>query len=64
MKRARIELIDEKMEHLVNLDEADKIVPDGEVSKKIYEDIFHSRDFDLCGNLMKPNISHPPRKLP
>jgi hypothetical protein len=61
MKIARIKQIERKLSHLTNLDDSEKVIPHGEVSKKIYNDIFVARDFDLYGNLMPPT-THPPRK--
>ena len=49
MKRARCENIDEHLSHVTNVDVSDKIVPEGEISKRLYEDIFVQRDFDLYG---------------
>lgn len=61
MKIARIKEIDKKLEHITQIDEAEKVIPHGEVSKRLYNDIFVSRDFDLYGRMMKPT-THPPRK--
>eukprot|EP00981_Chlorochromonas_danica_P008995 scaffold2392_cov166-Ochromonas_danica.AAC.11 len=62
LKRARYKHIDKVITpYLQDLDRSDRIVPNGEVSKKIYETIFHGREFDLYGNLQKEH-RHPPRK--
>ena len=61
MKIARIKEVEKKLIHLNNMDEAEKVIPHGQVSKRLYSDIFVSRDFDLYGNMMKPT-THPPRK--
>ena len=61
MKIARIKGIDTKMEHIGKIDEAEKVIPHGEVSKRLYNDIFLGRDFDLYGNMLPPT-AHPPRK--
>lgn len=61
MKIARIYDVDNKMNYLLDFDASEKVVPEGEVSKRIYNNIFHDRDFDLYGKLMK-SIVHPPRK--
>jgi hypothetical protein len=63
LKRARIKKIDQEVIPYLtdNLDLSDKIIPEGEISKRIYYQIFHSRDFDLYGRLMK-SVSQPPRK--
>jgi hypothetical protein len=61
MKIARIKEIEHKLEHITKLDEAEKVIPHGQVSKRLYNDIFVARDFDLYGNMMKPT-THPPRK--
>jgi hypothetical protein len=62
IKRARYAGIDQTIAPFLNdLDRSDKIVPHGEVSKHIYMNVFHSRNFDLYGNLRK-TIKLPPRK--
>eukprot|EP01040_Poterioochromonas_malhamensis_P007229 gene7229-7802_t len=62
LKRARYESVDTNIvPYLQDLDRSDKVVPNGEVSKRIYMDVFHSRNFDLYGNLRK-GVKHPPRK--
>jgi len=61
MKIARIKGIDTKMGHLENLDAAERVIPHGEVSKRMYNEIFKARDFDLYGNMWPP-VTHPPRK--
>jgi len=61
MKIARIKNVDQQLHHMRHLDEAEAYVPHGEVSKRIYNEIFHTRDFDLYGNMKKP-VTHPPRK--
>lgn len=62
LKRARYKKIDQNIiPYLTDLDRSDKIVPEGEISKRIYYQVFHSRDFDLYGRLMRP-IIQPPRK--
>eukprot|EP01032_Pedospumella_encystans_P020483 gene20483-23267_t len=61
MKIARIKGIEEKMSHFDALDASEKVIPHGEVSKRMYNEIFKARDFDLYGNIMPPT-THPPRK--
>lgn len=61
MKRARVNQPKNVIKYLTNLDESDSINTGGEVSKKIYNNIFHSRNFNLYGTL-KPNVKQPPRK--
>ena len=40
-----------------------QIVPEGEASKHLYENLFHSRNFNLYGELVRStNVFHPPRK--
>eukprot|EP00601_Ochromonadales_sp_CCMP2298_P000938 CAMPEP_0173174866 /NCGR_PEP_ID=MMETSP1141-20130122/3584_1 /TAXON_ID=483371 /ORGANISM="non described non described, Strain CCMP2298" /LENGTH=384 /DNA_ID=CAMNT_0014097025 /DNA_START=111 /DNA_END=1265 /DNA_ORIENTATION=- len=60
MKNARIKDAEKQLSHMLSIDEAEKIVPHGEVSKKLYNDIFHTRDFDCYGCIMPPT-AHPPR---
>ena len=45
--------IKKHLKHIVELDKSDAIIPHGEVSKRIYENIFHAREFDLYGRLVK-----------
>lgn len=61
MKIARYTQIDRQFEHISDLDASEKVVPHGEVSKRLYSDIFKARDFDLYGKMMPPT-SHAPRK--
>lgn len=62
LKRARYDNIDsEIIPHLLDFDRSDKIIPNGEVSKKIYLNVFHSRNIDLYGRLRR-TLKHPPRK--
>lgn len=62
LKRARYEDIDRTITpYLADFDRSDKVVPHGEVSKRIYMDVFHSRNIDLYGQLRK-TVKHPPRK--
>lgn len=53
MKRARIPKIHESLQCLIDFDKSESIIPHGEVSKRLYYDIFHDRDFDLYARLMK-----------
>lgn len=52
MKRARVPKVPSVVEHLLEMDKSDSIVPHGEVSKKIYCDIFHTREFNLYGKML------------
>jgi hypothetical protein len=62
MKRARVPGIDETIvPYLNDLDRSDKVLMDGEVSKRIYMELFHSRSFNLYGKLVK-SVVHPQRK--
>lgn len=64
MKRAKVKGVDEHLIRLTTeLDKSEKIVPNGQVSKGIYLDIFHSRNFDLYGNLMQKIPPLPSRKF-
>ena len=49
LQRARIPDAAGAMRHVIDLDKSDNIVPHGEVSKRIYEEIRGARDFDLYG---------------
>lgn len=62
LKRARVKGADKKvLQYLNDLDRSDQIIPHGEVSKKLYMDIFHSRSFNLYGTPVH-FAQHPPRK--
>ena len=41
------------IQHLIDFDKSESIIPHGEVSKKIYNDIWESRSFNLYGGQMK-----------
>ncbi len=51
--KCRMKNIKKHMKHIVELDKSDAIIPHGEVSKRIYENIFQAREFDLYGRLVK-----------
>lgn len=53
MKKARIQKIDKQVQHMLNLDASEQIVPHGEVSKRIYNEIVVKRDFNLYGAQVK-----------
>lgn len=62
LRRARYTNLDKTiMPYLMDFDKSEFVVPEGEVSKRIYNEIFHSRNIDLYGNLRK-TVRHPPRK--
>jgi hypothetical protein len=62
MRTARVKHIDKNiLPYLLDLDRSDSVVTEGEVSKRIYMDIFHSRNFNLYGALCQ-TVKHPPRK--
>jgi hypothetical protein len=46
--------IDNFLKHAVNLDLSDRIIPHGNVSKRLYEEICKRRNFDLYGRRMPP----------
>jgi len=48
--------------YLTDLDYSDKVITNGEVSKKIYFDLFNARDFDLYARPLQSG-AHPPRKF-
>jgi transcription initiation factor TFIIIB Brf1 subunit/transcription initiation factor TFIIB len=50
--KCRMKNIKKHLKHIVELDKSDAIIPHGEVSKRIYENIFNAREFDLYGRLM------------
>eukprot|EP01035_Chromulina_nebulosa_P025975 gene25975-33959_t len=62
MQKARTKNIDSNIHLFTEIDESDHVVPDGEASKKVYEDLFHSRNFNLYGELKSSRILHPPRR--
>jgi hypothetical protein len=61
MKRARVKQVDTQLRHMLDLDRSEKVVPHGEVSKRIYLDIWKRRDFSLYGSPM-PTVKHIKRK--
>ena len=62
MKRAKVDEVDSKMKLLVDFDRSEKVIPIGQVSKKLYEDLFDRREFDLYGRFMGYVKIQPPRK--
>lgn len=52
MKRNRVLRLNEVMQHLIEFDKSEAIIPHGETSKKLYRSIADSRDFDLYGRKM------------
>ena len=56
LKRARIPKVSKQIQHIVDFDKSESIVPHGEVSKRIYTDIFVQRDFDLYGRPMPKQL--------
>lgn len=62
LQRARYADASEHLKHVTDYDVSDKIVPHGEVSKALYNDIVLQRDFDLYGRQMQTGIKHPFRK--
>jgi hypothetical protein len=49
LQRARIPDSAGAMRHIIDLDKSDDIVPHGQVSKKMYDQLCAGRDFDLYG---------------
>jgi hypothetical protein len=56
MRKAKIGAVTEKMKHLSDLDRSEAIIPHGEVSKKLYHDIFGQRVYDLYGRRMQTEL--------
>ena len=52
MKRNKIGKLNEVLQHLIEFDKSEAIIPHGRASKKLYEDVFNLRDFDLYGRQM------------
>lgn len=53
LQRARIPDASGAMRHIIDLDKSDDIVPHGNVSKKLYNDLRSERDFDLYGRVLQ-----------
>jgi len=53
IKRAQYHKVAKHCQHIVDFDKSESIIPHGEVSKKIYNDIWESRSFDLYGGQIK-----------
>ena len=52
MRTARVQNIPEKFQLLsYDLDDSESVIPNGQTSKKMYDDIFIEREFDLYGRL-------------
>ena len=52
LQRARNPRVTDTMRHIIDLDKSDRIVPHGQISKKLFEGICQARDFDLYGRRM------------
>jgi len=59
MKRACVPKLNSVVTTLLDMDKSESIVPHGEVSKKIYNDVQHSREFNLYGTNI-PTKEHIP----
>ena len=53
IKRAEIPKVHKHIQHIIDFDKSESIIPHGEVSKKIYDEIWNSRDFNLYGKQVK-----------
>lgn len=49
MKRHRIKGVEKHIEHLVHFDRSDQLIPHGEISKAIYQQVYETRNFDAYG---------------
>lgn len=54
LKRNRLPKVNHIMQHIIEFDKSEGIIPHGEVSKRIYVDITKKRDFDLYGRQIPP----------
>lgn len=64
MKRSRVPKLNNVINVLLDMDKSESIVPHGEVSKRIYNEIFHTREFNLYGRNIttKEHISYDERR--
>ena len=53
MKRNRVQKINQFMQHIIEFDKSEAIIPHGQVSKKVYEELAGRRSFDLYGRPIK-----------
>ncbi len=53
IKRAAFPKVSKHIQHIIDFDKSESVIPHGEVSKKIYDDIWDSRSFNLYGGQMK-----------
>jgi hypothetical protein len=53
IKRSQYEKVAKKIGHIIDFDKSESIIPHGEVSKRLYNDIWESRSFDLYGGQVK-----------
>jgi len=49
MKRARTKKVSKQLQCIVDFDKSESVIPHGVTSKKLYNEIFTQRDFDLYG---------------
>jgi len=53
IKRAEYAKVGKHIQHIVDFDKSESVIPHGEVSKRIYNNIWEGRSFNLYGGQMK-----------
>jgi len=62
MRRARVPQVEKQVQHITEFDQAEKVIPHGQVSKRLYEEMFRRREFDCYGRMMGYQKTQPYRK--
>jgi hypothetical protein len=52
LKKNKVKNVTQQMQHIIEFDKSDAIIPHGETSKHIYQELLKLRDFDLYGAKM------------
>jgi len=65
LKKAKTHNVTQKMKHLSDFDRSEAIIPHGQTSKKLFQEIFYRRPYDLYGRMqdrsLPPRLRLPPR---
>jgi hypothetical protein len=57
LKKAKADNVTQKMKHLSDFDRSEAIIPHGQTSKKLFQEIFYRRPYDLYGRMQDRSLS-------
>ena len=55
LSKAKVDKVTEKLKYLSDFDRSEAIIPHGQVSKKLFEEVFHRRPYDMYGRMQDKN---------